>query len=176
MCWNMKLLLLLLAVVVSSLPLLHTIINGLLLKSSYVSTTLLSIKLHCCNLDDLNSSSDAQFAQSISKAFEDLCKVPNFNCYQRHFYISQLFQLSCKIQLFVHLFGFYYFQSGAERAKSTRKKKFLFFFIIDTNLSLLTWIWRSIYISKETNFISKFQRILCLFFVGQILICVYTIY
>ena len=50
-------------------------------------------------------------AKSLFQVFRHRSKRSNYNWYQRHSHVPQLFQLSGKIQVFVYLFVFFYFHS-----------------------------------------------------------------
>ena len=63
------------------------------------------------SLDYLDSSSNFSVLESFYQSFSDCTKSTNYNLYNRHFQVLQVFHFSSKIEVFILLFTFFQFYS-----------------------------------------------------------------
>ena len=79
-------------------------------KSSLVSRTFIGIlteSKQSCKLNDLDSSSDFHFLQSLFGTFWDHSRCSNHNWYHRHSHVQQLFQFSGKLKVLLSFILFF---------------------------------------------------------------------
>ena len=70
-----------------------------------------NVHLINCSLDGPGLSSCFQILLSLYQSFGDCIKNTNYNLYNRHFHVPQLFQFPSKVQVLTLLFLFFQFYS-----------------------------------------------------------------
>ena len=169
-------LLLLLSLLFYSFQVFHINISGRTFTEVWVTSFLRSPEfflifwLISTMLDSLHSSNFGLF-QSPFQAFEDHSKCANYNWYQHHFHIPQLYQFSSKVQAFVSLCAFFDFHSVVHWRIAKPILQKVFFFV-----NYHSETWSGLARIRWSVCISKFRRE---FYTSHslrgILVCAWTI-
>ena len=107
---------------------------------------------YCCSLDNLHLSCYFQVLQSLYQSFND---CTNYNWYNRHFHIPELFFNSLAssryLSLFLHSFTFTLYATVTVKSSVQHVLSFLLIIIRSGRLAEIRW----------SVFISKSRRSLC---------------